>query len=77
MEIMDQTQCRTYKIFKETGVVRKIKSRTVRWLRHLFRTDEQYPRTELIFTKPCNKCERGQSPNRWVDWQKKISRNPQ
>jgi hypothetical protein len=41
-----------YQLFNEPEIVKEVKSRRVRWLGHLFRTEEQFPCRKLTFTRP-------------------------
>jgi hypothetical protein len=48
MEVMYEL----YQLFNEPEIVKEVKSKRIRWLGHLFRTEEQYPCRKLTFTKP-------------------------
>ena len=56
-----------YQLFNEPEIVKEVKSRRVRWLGHLFRTEEQYPCRKLTFTRPYSTRKIGRPPKRWLD----------
>jgi hypothetical protein len=44
-----------------------VKAARLRWLGHLYRTEELSPCKKLTFSKPMGKWKKGRPPVRWLD----------
>jgi hypothetical protein len=64
-----------YQLFGEPDIIKEIKSRRVRWLGHLFRTNENNPSRELTFTTLHGTRGVGRPPTRWLKSVKGDLRN--
>jgi hypothetical protein len=66
---------RLYQLFGEPDIINEIKSRRVRWLGHLLRTNESNPCRELTFTTLHGTRRVGRPPTRWLESVKGDLRN--
>ena len=57
-----------YKKFRDPDIVREVKARRVRWLGHLYRTEEQYPARMLTFNTIYGTRRVGRPPRRWLQY---------
>ncbi|PSN42802.1 hypothetical protein C0J52_20540 [Blattella germanica] len=55
-----------YKIFNEPDIVKEIKARRIRWLGHLYRTEDQHPTRMLTFNTIYGSRRVGRPPMRWM-----------
>jgi hypothetical protein len=51
-----------YQLYEEPDIVKVVKVGRLRWLRHLFRSEDMNPCRKLTFTKPGNIRRRGRPP---------------
>jgi hypothetical protein len=51
----------------EPDNIKMVKSARLRWLGHLYRTEELNPCKKLTFSKPTGTREKGRPPVRWLD----------
>jgi hypothetical protein len=56
-----------YKLFGEPDIIRDIKARRVKWLGHLFRTNEYHPCRMLTFATLYGTRRVGRPPIRWLE----------
>ena len=56
-----------YRKFRQPDIVKVIKSHRIRWLGHLYRTEDANPLKKLTFTNPMGARKRGRPPIRWLD----------
>ena len=57
-----------YQYFKYPYIFREIKARRVRWLGHLYRTEEQHPTRMLTFNTVYGNRGVGRPPTRWLQY---------
>jgi hypothetical protein len=56
-----------YQLFGEPDIIKETKARRVRWLGHLFRTNENHPCRKLTFTTLHGTRKVGRPPRRWLE----------
>ncbi len=56
-----------YQKYKQPDIVKVIKCNRLRWLGHLYRSDNTNPVKKLTFTNPMGSRRRGRPPVRWLD----------
>jgi hypothetical protein len=56
-----------YQLYEEPDIVKVVTAGRLRWLEHLFRSEDMDPCRKLTFTKPENIRRRGRPPIQWLD----------
>jgi hypothetical protein len=56
-----------YGLYNEPDVIKMVKAARLRWLGHLYRTEELNPCKKLTFSRPTGTRKEGRSPVRWMD----------
>ena len=56
-----------YQLYGEPDIIKVVKAARLRWLGHLWRTEENYPCRKLTFNNPDGVRRRGRPPVRWLD----------
>jgi hypothetical protein len=55
-----------YGLYNEPDIIKVVKEARLRWLGHLYRTEELNPRNKLTFSKPMGRWKKGRPPVRWL-----------